>query len=90
MGKEVELKCGGMYVCKIRNATLANEGYRVISDTRLGFRALKGHAIIGIFADKNGDEIQKWDKIELRTIDDLKEEVTEMQKCGIWTNFTFV
>ncbi|KAF5127129.1 hypothetical protein E5D57_008057 [Metarhizium anisopliae] len=74
MGKEVELKCGGM----------------VISDTRLGFRALKGHAIIGIFADKNGDEIQKWDKIELRTIDDLKEEVTEMQKCGIWTNFTFV
>ena len=61
----------------------------VIADTRLGFRTIKGHAVIGIFADKNGEELKEWDLMELTSGVGLEEEVSAMAVSGIDTNFTF-
>ncbi|RSL52057.1 hypothetical protein CEP51_015118 [Fusarium floridanum] len=66
-----------------------NHGGLVIADTRLCFRTMAGDAIIAIFADKEGEEIKTWDKIELQKVDNLEQEVAEMERSGIWTNFTY-
>ena len=77
-----------MAACKLAVSMgfiIANPTYRIIADARLCFRALKGHAIIAIFADKDGEELMKWYIIEVAQ--GLEQEVAEMGRSGIATSF---
>jgi len=60
-------------------------GGLIIADGRLCFRGLQGHAIIAIFTDKGGEELKKWDMMEVAQ--GLEQEVTEMKRSGIATTF---
>ncbi|KAJ5991668.1 hypothetical protein N7499_003798 [Penicillium canescens] len=86
----VELENGGMYARDLASYTLhmvSDAWYRVITDTRLAFRIVKGLAIMFVFATR--EELRGWAKMVLPKDRGLEKMVAEMGTLKIGVNFAF-
>lgn len=86
----VELEQGGMYARNIASNIvhkISDEWHRVIADTRLAFRIVKGLAIMFVFATR--EELLGWAKMVLPKNRGLEKMVAEMDTSKIGVNFAF-